>query len=235
MSMNRLTIDKPVEEMGMRELAHNSCYAKDRQAFYRDYDKEVDARELAKNLVEAYDADYEYTGDMEQFEEELFDSLQYGLNDITGLIAFIYRQLWAQADLYERLKEYEGTEITPEQIREIDKLYLEKCQEVNKLKAESLTGLEMAQIYATLNHYKKLEEQGRLIELPCKVGDAVYEIFDGEICEYKSHEITFDSYNKRFCYDSLDINLDDIGKNIFITREEAEQALKESEKSEMSL
>lgn len=144
-------------------------------------------------------------------------------------------------DLLE-LMQYRKTGLTPKQIKEIDKLYLEKCQEVNRLydqmmqnekdfareKEESLTALELAQIYATLNHYKKLEEQGRLIELPCKVGDTVYEIFDGEIYEYKSHEITLDSYNKRFCYDSLNISLDDIGKTIFITREEAEQALKES-------
>jgi len=37
----------------------------------------------------------------------------------------------------EKLAEYEDTGLTPEQIIEIDKLYLKKCEEVNKLLAES--------------------------------------------------------------------------------------------------
>lgn len=39
--MNRLTTDKPVSEMGMYELALNSCYvAKDGTARYRDFEME---------------------------------------------------------------------------------------------------------------------------------------------------------------------------------------------------
>ena len=34
----------------------------------------------------------------------------------------------------KRLKEYEDTGLTPEQIRDIDSLYLEKCEQVNVLK-----------------------------------------------------------------------------------------------------
>lgn len=34
------------------------------------------------------------------------------------------------------LKEYKDTGLTPEKIREIDKLHMEKCVEVNKLKAK---------------------------------------------------------------------------------------------------
>jgi|GEM_PF-3361578 len=37
----------------------------------------------------------------------------------------------------EKLAEYEDTGLNPEQIMEMDKLYLEKCEEVNKLLAES--------------------------------------------------------------------------------------------------
>lgn len=36
----------------------------------------------------------------------------------------------------DRLSEYEDLGLTPEQIKETDKLYLEKCEEVNDLKKE---------------------------------------------------------------------------------------------------
>lgn len=36
----------------------------------------------------------------------------------------------------KRLGEYEDTELTPEQIVEIDRLYREKCEEVEKLKEQ---------------------------------------------------------------------------------------------------
>lgn len=39
-------------------------------------------------------------------------------------------------EIYERLAAYEDTKLIPEKIAEIDKLYLEKCQEVNRLNAE---------------------------------------------------------------------------------------------------
>lgn len=135
-------------------------------------------------------------------------------------------------DLLE-LMQYRKTGLTPKQIKEIDKLYMEKCQEVNKLKAESLTGLEMAQIYATLNHYKKLEEQGRLIELPCKVGDTVYKVNKAsrKVAEHNVIKIEYESNdNKGFCCQIWFENYDfcfvhHFGKTVFLTREEAEKVL----------
>lgn len=38
--------------------------------------------------------------------------------------------------IYWQLKKYEDVGLTPDQIREFDKLYLAKCEEVNQLKAE---------------------------------------------------------------------------------------------------
>lgn len=35
-----------------------------------------------------------------------------------------------------KLKDYEETGMSPEQLEEIDRLYLEKCEEVNRLRAE---------------------------------------------------------------------------------------------------
>ena len=65
-------------------------------------------------------------------------------------------------------------------------------------------------------------EQGTLIELPCKVGDIVYAIvfgYDDTGCLY--HFIG----TKGFIVSDYDL----MGKFVFLTREEAEQKLKELE------
>lgn len=49
--MKRLTTNKDVSEMSMYELAHNSCYAKDGKARYRDYNLNIDARKLTRKLL----------------------------------------------------------------------------------------------------------------------------------------------------------------------------------------
>jgi len=45
-------------------------------------------------------------------------------------------KLPSYAGIYERLKQYEDLEITPEQVREMSRLYQEKCEEVDRLEKE---------------------------------------------------------------------------------------------------
>lgn len=174
----RLTTNKDVSEMSMCELAHNSCYAKEGWARYRDYEIDIDARDLARDLLKRYaDGDDAFTDD-EDFGEYMNDALQYGMNDIEGLIALFYRNLWAMADLQERLK-----------------------------------------------YYEDMEEQKKLLKLPCAVGDTVYAIEVDE--ENFTH---FHCPNKiseyKFNLQMLDL-LGMFGKCIFLTKEAAEAALKE--------
>jgi len=108
--MERLTSNKSVSEMGMVELAYNSCFVKDRSAWYRDYGVEVDARILARKLLKDFaDGDDAFTCD-EDFEEYITACLEDGTDSIEGLIALFYRNLWAMAGLRERLKYYEDLE-----------------------------------------------------------------------------------------------------------------------------
>ncbi len=91
--MKRLTTDKDVSEMSMIELAYNSCYAKVGKARYRDFEDDFDARELTIKLLEKYaDIPNEFTCD-EDFDDFMMDSLQYGTDDMLGLIAVFYRNL----------------------------------------------------------------------------------------------------------------------------------------------
>ena len=78
-----------------------------------------------------------------------------------------------------------------------------------------------------------------VIVLHCKVGDRVYEITGRKtVSVYKVRAIRVELFGlfiewdivEGFVWQSLSgINADDIGKTVFLTREEAERALKERE------
>lgn len=117
--MSRLTVNKSVKDMGMYELAHNSCFTKDGEAYYRDFSREISARDFARELYKEYSV-YELAEDDDELDEELMEDLQSEPTKLqTGLIALFYRNLWAMADLYERLKRYEDTGLTPNQVMDL--------------------------------------------------------------------------------------------------------------------
>lgn len=94
-----------------------------------------------------------------------------------------------------------------------------------------------------LAHYEELEEQGRLVKLPCKVGDTVYVIEDE--CKANEPECIYDSCNDcpycttytvseykatpSFMFNLLDEKYKyyNLGVNVFLTKPEAEKALAE--------
>lgn len=83
--------------------------------------------------------------------------------------------------------------------------------------------------YYKLQHYEDLEEQGKLITLPCKIGDTVYGIRRYKDRIVKSGTVSEMFYNQD---GELIIAIKNVcrgcwGKQIFATREEAEAALKE--------
>lgn len=109
--MERLTSNKPADSMPMIELAHNSCYVDENNtARYRDYNLDIDCRELARNLInDMCDEDLSYMSD-ESFDEYMAEMLSVEIDSQIGLLAVFYRNLWAMADLREKLKEYEDLE-----------------------------------------------------------------------------------------------------------------------------
>lgn len=111
--MSRLTTSKPVEEMNMLELAHNACYAKEGEAWYRDFERDLPARDYARNLMYEYmnwDVDDIEIKDNAAFDESMYENLAFGDDTTEGLIALLYRNLWAMANVRERLKQYEDAE-----------------------------------------------------------------------------------------------------------------------------
>ena len=124
--------------------------------------------------------------------------------------------------LCERLAAYEDSGLSPDEVLQ---LY--------KSGGQYLSSDELANIACALmklRGYQEAEEQGRLVMLPCKVGDTVYEIDSGRICEMII--MAFEIDNCKCVYLSEDpscgsdsYDFGDFGETIFLTREEAEQAL----------
>lgn len=84
-----------------------------------------------------------------------------------------------------------------------------------------------------LSTYEDLEEQGLLVRLPCKIGDDLYCIVNGEVKKLKVHSFgvpDFEITDIEFKYvDGFKIVrfVGELGKTVFITREEAEKELEE--------
>ena len=87
---------------------------------------------------------------------------------------------------------------------------------------------QLAEWLMQLKEYQSLEEQGRLLKLPCKVGDTVYVIVGEKISVQKIQRATTDSEMRiEFCTKRRGFALFDIGKTVFLTKSEAEARLEE--------
>ena len=115
------------------------------------------------------------------------------------------------------LREYLDTELTPEQCANA-KIIIESAFSDDTSKAERIREL------------LKADRDGRVVVLPCKVGDTVYWVHSTVITECRVHRIQMNRNGLYICLKStmshgafrVDLCL---GKTVFFTREEAEAAL----------
>lgn len=197
--MERLTTNKNVSEMGMFKLALNCCYiTQDGNTRYRDYAKDIDARDFARVITENFAKDVLPLND-ESFDEEMMENLMYDpLTDINALIAVFYRNMWAMAELREKLKRYEDSE-------EQGLLLRLPCKVGDT-------------VYVVTSPFNVFDD----IEYDENMKDEVYESYVSSVSFYESGE-QYRIYAKatnhfigayfREC---------DFGKTVFLTREEAE-------------
>ena len=129
-----------------------------------------------------------------------------------------YNGMCSQRQTWERLKEYEDTGFDPEEIADFMKRWEQTVEIGGMLKKYCI------------DHIRDLlhaEQDGRLVVLPCKVGDhvwadgreAIVVWFFGYKTERYLHAQFFD--NAKY----TDIPFYEIGKTVFLTREEAEAAM----------
>lgn len=85
--------------------------------------------------------------------------------------------------------------------------------------------------YKKLAEYEDADEQGLLLRLPCKVGDTMYRAIPKLFRSYVKIVINEINITKNGIYITSDKgvswNVNEIGKTIFFTQEEADQKLKE--------
>lgn len=139
---------------------------------------------------------------------------------------------WATVSAYEnsrqfvlgeainRLAAYEDTGLTPEAVKIVHETLL-TVQENKTV------------MWNDLQKYLQAEADGRLVVLPCKVGDTVYIILDGNIHKAEVYHISYSDYYGKitatvWTKEGVGAPFSDFGKFAFLTREEAEAALKEA-------
>lgn len=117
--MERLTLEN-VKEMGMYQLAHNHVFGKDGEVWYRDFDREISIRNLIREIAVKHDIDAELAGyDEDDFDEAMLDNLQYGTDDLYGVLALLNMTLWGMCDIRDNLVAYENTGIKPSEVEEL--------------------------------------------------------------------------------------------------------------------
>ena len=84
-------------------------------------------------------------------------------------------------------------------------------------------------------------DKSRYIELPCKVGDVVYQVTRNFISEFRVRFVEIATCGNLFLHTDLISGIvytgevfseSDIGKTVFLTREEAEKALEDMRKED---
>ena len=122
-----------------------------------------------------------------------------------------------------------------------DKLCKDICDDIEC----NCSKCELEKVLEKLATYEDLEEQGLLVRLPCKVGDTVYRVNAGakqpiipmtvseiHFLYYKNERaVRFDAIGKEDMGESC-YRLEDIGRIVFLTREEAEKKLEEIKKND---
>lgn len=140
--------------------------------------------------------------------------------------------------IYDRLAAYEEL---------MERWKLRSIEEADRIfhRVNALGGIDlMAQYRAigSIDHLRDLlqaEQDGRLVVLPCKVGDTIYYTREGcPIVEHLKVRTFFVGDPTRrgkilhlhmIRTDKFDVSMDALGKTVFLTREEAETALKGGE------
>ena len=142
-----------------------------------------------------------------------------------------YDTACSQKQVWERLKQYEDSKLSPEDAANL----------------HSILRLGDGMTLMRLRELAMADQEGRVIVLPCKVGDVMYKLFR-EHTECTSYQVRKDNYCCEGCMvpcDSREVTviraiqpnslpevvryIEDIGKTVFLTREEAEKALAEME------
>ena len=220
--MKRLTTNCPDNNL---DAALNLFYIKDFETWVRgggdgpDY-PDVRLYDFIRKGAKILLPDLDFPMDDDGVDYAMGELLLDGPDEPTGFLALLYTAAWSYAALRGRLMQYEDTGLTPE-----------RCAEFARADAEGryivMRDAEQEGV-ARLRELAEADKDGRLVVLPCKVGDTLFRVFAGEILEHKVGNMRYLAIQGRWdieTYPFCPYVESSIGKTIFLTREEAEAAL----------
>ena len=143
--------------MSATELAHNFVFVKNREAWYRDFDREISVRDLMREICakHAAPADADELTD-EDLDEILYDNLQFGTDDLEGVFALLYMALYGMADVRAWLERYETTGLPTTNRPEV----LQECVDIYGAEAQVDMAIEeMSELTKALLKYRRKAAQ----------------------------------------------------------------------------
>ena len=144
--------------MSATELAHNFVFVKNREAWYRDFDREIPVRDLMREICakHAAPADADELTD-EELDEILYDNLQFGTDDLEGVFALLYMALYGMTDVRAWLERYETTGLPTTNRPEV----LQECVDTYGAEAQvDMAVEEMSELTKALLKYRCKAAQG---------------------------------------------------------------------------
>lgn len=128
-----------------------------------------------------------------------------------------------------RLAAYEDSRLTPEEV-----LPKDKADEI-ALKLMRLADLESLCSYDRLRELAEADNDGRVEVSSCKVGDVLYRVSPSGVVVHRVANVVYRGLTSRWYIDTIP-NLpyasEELGKTVFLTREEAKKALETMRKGE---
>ena len=224
--MKRLTTNCPDNNL---DAALNMFYIKDFETWVRgggdgpDY-PDIRLYDFIRKAAKILLPDLDFPMDDDGVDYAMGELLLDGPDEPTGLLALLYTAAWSYAELRGRLMQYEDTGLEPAM-----------CANYKTFEDEAISkGVPFKRIVALM----EADKAGRLVVLPVRpvltqsIGSMLYIIEDGEIVEDSLCEalVGMGSNGEINIFyttlsDQISFEQADIGKTVFMTREEAEKTL----------
>lgn len=221
--MKRLTTNCPDNNL---DAALNLFYIKDSETWVRgggdgpDY-PDIRLYDFIRKAAKILLPDLDFPMDDDGVDYAMGELLLDGPDEPTGLLALLYTAAWSYAELRGRLMQYEDTGLEPAM-----------CANYKTFEDEAISkGVPFKRIVALM----EADRDGQLVVPPCKAGDTVYEVTSRKtISEYRVKAIRVELFCTFIEWDIVagfvdksifGVPVNEIGKTVFLTREEADRAL----------
>ena len=222
--MKRLTTNCPDNNL---DAALNLFYVKDFETWVRgggdgpDY-PDIRLYDFIRKAAKILLPDLDFPMDDDGVDYAMGELLLDGPDEPTGLLALLYTAAWSYAELRGRLMQYEDTGLEPAM-----------CANYKTFEDEAISkGVTFKRIVELM----EADRAGRLVVLPVRpvltqsIGSILYIIEDGEIVEDSLCEalVGMGSNGEINIFyttlsDQISFEQADIGKTVFLTREDAEK------------